>query len=511
METELPVRKQKNLKLNIIFNAIYQIFVLIVPFITSPYVSRVLLPQGVGSYSLALSWVTYFSTVAAFGFLDYGTTILAMHRNDKEKSSELFWQLLAAKFIFTLFICTIYVSLVMFDVFSSEAYPLNTKLVFILLGSNILVNAFDASYLFQGFENFGQLCLRNFIVRLLNMILIFVLVRSSDDYIAYIAIMGGSNLLLGLFSFIGIHRMVLFKRPKRLNLLTHITKALIYFIPMASVTFFPIISKTFIGLFVQDASQSGYYEQADKLITLIVTMVNSVDAIMMSRMSYLYAIGDQEQIKEKTKKTLLFYMLLAIPAFFGLLIINPYFTIGFFGDEYQPSVDLVYILCFKVLLAPLTALLGAIYYVPSGKIWRRNIFYIIGLAFNALMNFLLIFFFKTTGAAIASVSTELLLVLLFVIFAYKDVPIFSLTKRSLPKIIDGALIMLIVCYFITTVVASHLTPIFVSVVTIIIGVVIYGLFLLLSREEIVFEYFRFYKEKLASILHKIKGKLTSHK
>jgi O-antigen/teichoic acid export membrane protein len=83
METELPVRKQKNLKLNIIFNAIYQIFVLIVPFITSPYVSRVLLPQGVGSYSLALSWVTYFSTVAAFGFLDYGTTILAMHRNDK--------------------------------------------------------------------------------------------------------------------------------------------------------------------------------------------------------------------------------------------------------------------------------------------------------------------------------------------------------------------------------------------------------------------------------------------
>jgi hydrogenase-4 membrane subunit HyfE len=123
----------------------------------------------------------------------------------------------------------------------------------------------------------------------------------------------------------------------------------------------------------------------------------------------------------------------------------------------------------------------------------------------------LIFFFKTTGAAIASVSTELLLVLLFVIFAYKDVPIFSLTKRSLPKIIDGALIMLIVCYFITTVVASHLTPIFVSVVTIIIGGVIYGLFLLLSREEIVFEYFRFYKEKLASILHKIKGKLTRHK
>ena len=52
-------------------------------------------------------------------------------------------------------------------------------------------------------------------------------------------------------------------------------------------------------------------------------MINSVDAIMMSRMSYLFAIGDKKQIKEKTKKSLKFYLLLALPAFFGLLIINP--------------------------------------------------------------------------------------------------------------------------------------------------------------------------------------------
>lgn len=511
MEKELTAGKQKNLKLNIVFNAIYQIFVLIVPFITSPYISRVLLPEGIGSYSLALSWVTYFSTVAAFGFLDYGTTVLAKNRSDKQKSSELFWQLLAAKTIFTLLVFAVYVIMVLSGVFASGSYPLNTKLVFLLLGSNILVNAFDASYLFQGFENFGQLCLRNFVVRLLNMILIFVLVRTKNDYIRYIAIMGGSNLLLGLFSFVGIHKMVSFVKPKKLNLLHHIKESFIYFIPMASATFFPIVSKTFIGLFVKDASQSGYYEQADKLITLIITMVNSVDAIMMSRMSYLYANHDERQIQEKTKKSLLFYLLLSIPAFLGLLVINPFFTIGFFGNDYQPSIALVYILAVKVLFAPLTALLGAIYYVPKGKIWRRNIFYIIALAVNILSNFILIGIYKTTGACIASVLTEVILVVLFVSYASRDVSIFRITKESLPKIIDAALFMVIVCMGVSSLLASRISPILTAIVTIAIGGTIYVLFLVFAKEEMVTQYLGFYKEKLASVLRRIKDKSKKSK
>lgn len=506
MEKEITAGRQKNLKLNIVFNAIYQIFVLIVPFITSPYISRVLLPEGIGSYSLALSWVTYFSTAAAFGFLDYGTTVLAKNRGDRRKSSELFWQLLVAKTIFTLFIFMVYVTMVFAGVFTSESYPLNTKLVFLLLGSNILVNAFDASFLFQGFENFGQLCLRNFIVRLLNMILIFVLVRTKDDYIRYIAIMGGSNLLLGLFSFIGIHKMVSFVKPKRLELMHHIKEAFTYFIPMASVTFFPIVSKTFIGMFVKDASQSGYYEQADKLITLIITMVNSVDAIMMSRMSYLYAVHDEKQIQEKTKKSLLFYLLLSIPAFLGLLVINPYFTIGFFGDDYQPSVNLVYILAVKVIFAPLTALLGAIYYVPNGKIWKRNIFYIIVLAVNVLSNFILVGIYKTEGACIASVLTEAILVVLFVSFASHDVPIFRTTKESLPKIIDSALFMVIGCMGVSSLLANQVSPIVTAIGTIAIGGLIYALFLVFAREAMVIQYVRFYQEKIASVLRRIRGK-----
>src|SRR5574344_1751233 len=97
------MKKEKNLKLNIIFNAIYQVLVLLVPFITSPYVSRVLLPEGVGSYSFSYSIVYYFVLFATFGLLDYGTVVISQNRDSKEEYSRLFWEISIFKFFITLF------------------------------------------------------------------------------------------------------------------------------------------------------------------------------------------------------------------------------------------------------------------------------------------------------------------------------------------------------------------------------------------------------------------------
>jgi O-antigen/teichoic acid export membrane protein len=70
-------KKEHSLKVNLIFSALYQVLILIIPFITAPYISRVLLPTGVGSYSYSYSYVTFFVTLATFGTLDYGTVIIA--------------------------------------------------------------------------------------------------------------------------------------------------------------------------------------------------------------------------------------------------------------------------------------------------------------------------------------------------------------------------------------------------------------------------------------------------
>jgi O-antigen/teichoic acid export membrane protein len=489
------VMKSKSLKLNVIFNALYQIFVLIVPFVTSPYISRVLLPAGVGSYSYSFSIVTYFATAAAFGFLDYGTTLIAKNRDDKAKYSQSFWELLATKAIFTSLIVAVYLALALANVFYSSSYPLNAKIVFVFLGCDILVNGMDATFLFQGMEDFGPLCLRNFLVRLLNMVLIFTCVRSSGDYLNYVIIMSVSNLLLGLFTFVGIQKKISKPTKGSIHFFTHIRNSFIFFIPAAAISFFPVISKTFLGSMVKDSAKSGYYEQADKLITLVVTMINSVDAIMMARMSYLYATHNEEQIRQKTKATLELYLILALPAFLGILAVNSYFTVGFFGEDYQASVNLVYCMAPRILLSPLTGLLGAIYYIPSGKLWRRNIFYLIGFILNVALNAILIHYYSTTGAAVATMLTDFILCILFVSYAKRDIR-FSSVKDSLIKSLDAALLMTIAALGVAYVLGERFTAIKVAILQIVVGAVVYGVCLLCFHEEMSLGYFQAIRNKL---------------
>ena len=62
--------KEVSIKKNFIYSMGYQILILITPFITTPYVSRVLGADGIGIYSYTSSIMSYFTLVAALGTSD---------------------------------------------------------------------------------------------------------------------------------------------------------------------------------------------------------------------------------------------------------------------------------------------------------------------------------------------------------------------------------------------------------------------------------------------------------
>lgn len=57
----------KSVSKNYIYNVSYQLLLLITPFITTPYLSRVLEPSGIGTYSYTYSIVSYFILLASLG------------------------------------------------------------------------------------------------------------------------------------------------------------------------------------------------------------------------------------------------------------------------------------------------------------------------------------------------------------------------------------------------------------------------------------------------------------
>ena len=73
--------KAPSVRKNYIYNLIYQVMTLITPFITTPYISRVLGADGTGVQSYTNSVVQYFAILAALGTASYGQREIARHRD----------------------------------------------------------------------------------------------------------------------------------------------------------------------------------------------------------------------------------------------------------------------------------------------------------------------------------------------------------------------------------------------------------------------------------------------
>lgn len=497
-------RTTRNLKANLIFNVVYQVLVLITPFIVSPYVARVLLPAGQGSYSYGNSIVSYFCLAAGLGFANYGTIAISKCRDDRKKYSSIIWEMLIGKGLLTGVVLLLYLALLFGGVLVSPGYPLNTLEVYLVFGLLILFNAADVTFIFQGLENFSSLCYRNIFIKVLNIALIFLFVRQSTDYMNYVIVMTVCSVVSAASTLLILPRNVTRAPVSWRNVFLHLRQSLAFFVPTIAMTLSPLLSKTLLGSLVVDPDISGYYESADKLVSIVTAVIASVNAVLLSRMSYLYEQKDEKAIRHLTAKINELYLVLALPAFFGILAVNPFFTPAFFGDAFASSIPLVTLLAPKILLQPIYNIVISIYYLPNGKVSITSVFLVVGMAFNLLATYLLTTYFSAVGTALASSLTDLLLVALYLGFAHKDFRFFT-AGDAFWKSFDASLLMFLVCFFVSQLLSSRLSGLFVSILMIVLGGLTYGLLLLLFRETLVVNNVRLVWNKIRSLLHRRKA------
>ena len=79
-----------SVKKNFFYQMIYEVFVIVLPFITSPYLARVIGAAGVGEYSYYYSIAFYFVLFAMLGIKNYGNREIAKVRDDCELKDKLF-------------------------------------------------------------------------------------------------------------------------------------------------------------------------------------------------------------------------------------------------------------------------------------------------------------------------------------------------------------------------------------------------------------------------------------
>lgn len=431
----------RSIKKNYIFNLCARIITLIVPLIVTPYISRVIGADGVGLCSYVASIVSYFVLVANLGIGSYALREISMHRDDENYKKQFAVEVAILKAIFTVACIAIYCGIFVRTSGTVENY------IYIIYVTTIIEVILDFSWYFQGIERFGLLAVFNVISKIFYIVFIFVFVKSTDDLIVYAMISVLTNTIIPLCGAFCMFKFCKGKVEGKLNIFKHFKPCMVYFLPAIATQIYTVVDKTMIGAITKSNVENGYYEFAEKIARLPLTLLVAMNAIMESRIAYYYSQNDTEAAKALTIKSMNFSMMVAFPSTAGLIAVAKTFIPIYLGDGYEQCVLLTYIFAPIVSVIAFSNLLGSHYYTPFGKRIQSAIFLVCGAAINVILNSFMIYSFKSTGAAIASVVAETVISILYVIFARKFVKPIKFLIVSIKYFIAAA-IMGVSVYFI---------------------------------------------------------------
>lgn len=466
--------KENNVKKNYIYNLIYQIVVMILPLITTPYLSRVIGAEGIGIYSYTISIVTYFILFGSLGTAMYAQREIAYVQDDKLKRSKIFWE------TFLLRTVSLTVSIILFYLtFASKG---QYSIYYRILLLEILANIFDISAFFQGMEEFKKVIKRNLIIKIVSIISIFIFIKTEKDIGKYLLIYSLSTLIGNISLWFYLPNYVDKVKVKSLDIKRHIKPTVVLFIPQIATQIYTVLDKTMIGSMVIDKAEVGYYEQSQKLVKLILTIVTSLGTVMLPRIANKFASGKKEEIKENIVTSFNFVYFLSIPMCFGMVSIAKDLVPLFLGDGFEKSIYIIYVICPIIVLIGLSNVIGIQYLLPTKRQKQYTLSVIMGAITNLVFNAIFILNFKSMGAAIATTIAETVVTAVQMYFIKNEFDTKEILKMSLKYIIAG-LIMFITIFLLNKTIFDNLSTISRMTLDITIGIIVYLLGLFLLKDE----------------------------
>lgn len=416
---------------NYLYNVGYQIFILIIPLITVPYVSRVLGSDGVGINAYTNSIVSYFVLFGSIGINLYGNRTIAYVRDNREKLSQTFWEIALLR------IFVIFISYIIFLI--SLSFVRQYQIFYFYQSFLILAAGIDISWLFMGIEDFKKTVTRNMLIKLISLIAIFILVKDKSDIGAYILILSLSTLSGNLTLWPYLRKIVSRPNWKSLNLRSHISPSLALFIPQIATQVYLVLNKTMLG-YMTNVQNAGFYENSDKLVKIVLAIVTATGTVMLPRMANTFSSGNMKLVNEYVRHSFDFVSTICFPMAFGLAAIAPSFSIWFFGKDFSITGTLIPILSLVIIFIGWSNVLGTQYLLPTNQTKYFTISVTSGAVVNLILNLVLINIYGIYGAIWATVISEFVVTVVQVFLIHNQFSIYELFHGTW-KYLGASLVM----------------------------------------------------------------------
>ena len=444
---------------NYIYNFSNQILMLILPFITTPYVTRVFSSSELGSYGYYNSIVSYFALLATLGIGNYAVKEISSNSSNRSK---VFWEIYSIQLVFSFLSLGLYILLCLVN------HSFHNVIAYIV-GITLLSRAIDISWLFQGVEDFRSLTFRSVMIKLIGVVSIFIFIKEESDLYLYIFLLVFYELLGQIIMWIPAKNWLQKPVFSLKDSIKHLNSVFILFIPQVAISLYALLDRTLLGALVS-TRDVGIFEQGSKLVNLLLVVVTTLSGVILPHISNLISEGRKEKVNQFYEFSFLVYNVVIFPMIAGMLIVNDNFVQFFLGSEFQDAKYAIMIMVWNMFFIGWTNIMGIQILIPHNKHKQFMVSTTIPAFFSITCNLVLIPYLGYIGASITSVLTESVVWIIQLYYA-RDI---MKELTILPHMIKVALATAVMTLILVVVKSwIHFSPMLNVMILVVTGILIY--------------------------------------
>ena len=408
------------------------------PLLVFPYVSRVMLPEGMGLVNFYASIIQYVIMLTALGIPLYAIRETAKVRDDADKLNKVSLEILSLHALLT-----VVGYFVLFILGLSVDKIQENLALFLMLSTNVFFTAIGCEWFYQGIENFKYVTIRGLIVKVVAIAFLFIFVHDRSDLLLYglytvIGSVGGN-----LFNFFKLRQYI---DPHRVKLSTlhpfrHLRPVLKIFILYVIISIYSQLDIVMLG-FMKDASSVGYFTAALKVCTVLMGITTTLVSSLIPRMSNLLEIGQRKRFDELAQKTVDFAFTICTPIVFFLILEAPCIINILCGDSFEPAIRTMQLLAPQMLVISIAFILGSQILLPQGRekifIWAA----VWGAVLSLCLNLVLIPRYAQDGTAIGTVVAQIAVLAGLMVMGRKYLPVRYWSKHYAVCIVSSVVMFI---------------------------------------------------------------------
>ena len=418
---------------NTLYNMAYRLFSMLLPLVTAPWLSRAVGTEGVGLYGYAWAISYTFCLVGLLGLENYGPRAIAQAKDDTAQLNRTFsaiWKMQLLVAGLTLLVWCGYVAFI-----AGEEKQIAFHLT--LMSVSCLVNV---DWCLMGLDQFKPIALRNTAVKLLAAAAVFIFVRKPEDLWIYAFVWSLSTFIGCASCFLSLRRKVKFVPVTWKEALTHLKPCALLSISVIAVSVYRQMDKVMIGA-LADMTQTGLYENAEKIILCLAGFISAVGTVMLPKVSHMTAQGRMEDVKKHIDASMDMVMCMVCALGFGLASVAVEFAPLFYGTDFAESGLLMIPLSMTLLTIGFANVIRTQWVLPQKRdgIFVKSV--LTGAAVNVVLNAILIPPYGAMGAVVATAAAELSVPVVQFIILRRELPYLRYMKYVLTYSVIGLMMV----------------------------------------------------------------------